>query len=429
MQTQSYCLNLHENYAPTWSTWEVARELYANAKDAAPDEMVVKTDVPDILTITTPTAPDISELLIIGHGSKTQTDNNIGQFGEGFKLAALAATRSGGRLIARMAGYRITFALRDHLGTRALFADVQNIADDTFTGLLVQLEMMHADKILNGRVIAGAESAILKKDIGDPCQIFCKGIWISELDEQDTLFSYNLNNVQLNRDRNHVDPWSVRHSIGQLIADKLTPELATTLVKNATSWESKRCLDAAEFSFSNDAKAMLGEAFTRQHGTALLRTDARAASMAHEFGYETILVGDGLRNLLQEVVATDARMMAGKFEFDAIPFNPAWPPILDELRTLSDLCGVRDFEINIFEDTAGAVVGKAQGKTMWLNERLMSPDSRLERVRTFMHELGHIQSGGAHDASVRFEDALDLLLGKLGIAVLDGGIAQLGEVA
>lgn len=417
-----YCLNLHEKYAPNWGVWEVVRELYANAKDAAPDTMAINATQPDILTIDTPTVPDIAEMLIIGHGSKTSGDASIGQFGEGFKLAALAATRSGGRIIARIPGKRIGFAIDDHLGENVLFAVVTEIADDEFEGFRVQLEMVGADKALNGKVIAGTESSILsKQDEMGPTKIFCKGIWISDLDEKDTLFHYNLNDLTLNRDRSHADPFSIRHAIGCLLSQKMTPELATKLITYPTSWESQRCLDAAEYSFSEASRGMLGEAFRSMHGTdAVLATDVRASLSARELGHQVITVGDGLRNLLAVEVITDVRVVAGRFEFDELENRDEWVGPISELRTLSNLVGIRDFAIKVFADTAGDVMGKAvhAGKVMWLNERLMSPDSRLELIRTFLHELAHLQSGAA-DATRSFEAGMDLLLGKLALIILN----------
>jgi hypothetical protein len=116
-QVQSYSLNLHERYAPEWGVWECAREIFANAKDAAPNDMKVQSPNANTLEIFTPTAPDIAELFIIGCGSKTPTDETIGQFGEGLKLTALAATRKlGGSLSIQLDRKLVTFALREHFG-------------------------------------------------------------------------------------------------------------------------------------------------------------------------------------------------------------------------------------------------------------------------------------------------------------------------
>lgn len=415
----SYCLNLHERYSPEWGVWEVARELFANAKDAAPGTMTITSPDANTLAIYTPTEPDIAELFIIGCGSKAPGGDDIGQFGEGVKLAALAATRSSGSLTIRLAAKTIRFELKDHFGQRVLFANVA--PSDPFVGCLCTLSMEGGGYALNGKIIEGAESHTIAKSPDLPAQIFCKGIWICAMDVKRSLFSYNLNTVTLNRDRSHADPWSIKHSVGSLLVKQMTDTLAERLVNEPDSWESDQCLTAMIWTCPDAVKATLAAAVFRVHGEkAVLLTDPTAANRASAQGWNPVMVGEGLRALLDGHVPTDVVVIGRGVKPQSVPFRPEWSAMHDELMSLAAMLDATSVFIDTYADQRGDVVGQADmaTRTVWLNERLWHRDNRFERIRTFVHELAHLQSGGA-DVSAQFESSLDLIGGKLAILLLD----------
>jgi hypothetical protein len=417
--TGSYCLNLHERYAPNWEAWECARELYANAKDAAPDDLIVNSPNANTLEIFTPTVPDLAELFIIGCGSKSPLDESIGQFGEGLKLTALAASRmSGSSLTLRLSEKVITFAIKEHFGQRVLFAEIGEA--EPFEGFQCTLVMKGAGFALNGKVIDGDKSRWFLKNPSDNVQIFCKGVWICSLDEKDALASYNLNDLILNRDRSHADPWSIRNAIGSLLIDKMDAETATHLIDNPRSWEVEKCLSAI-WHFPKKAVDMLHDAFRRVHGEkAVLSTDPAMAKRVREHGFKPVGLGDGLVKALGSLVQTDIDFLSHEESLEALPQRPEWSRSFAELIRLADILGLGSVSINVYSDKYGDMVGRADHKArvIWLNERLFNEHNRFERVRTFVHELGHIQAGGG-DATVTFENSLDLIGGKLALLVLD----------
>jgi hypothetical protein len=429
IESKSYCLNLHERYAPNWGVWECARELFANAKDAAPDTMKVHSPNANTLEISTPTAPHVAELFIIGCGSKSSVDSNIGQFGEGFKLTALAATRKpGSSLTVKLDKQTITFAIREHFGQQVLFADVAE--SEPFEGCKCSLVMEGAGFALNGKIIEGEQSAWFRKDPSANVQIFCKGIWITALDEKDALASYNLNDLTLNRDRSHADPFSIRSSIGRLLADGMTEQLAEMLVKFPKSWESNACLSAVWWSIPSQAEELLATAFRKIYGEmAVIFTDVSLASRIRDYGYEAINVGEGLKQALSGHIQTDEQIVASEEKLKPITVRETWTPMFAELRHLAHLVDIDAIEIAVFADRYGEMVGQAESssRTIWLNERLFDENNRFERVRTFVHELGHIQAGGG-DASRIFENSLDLIGGKLALLALDSATTEIQQI-
>lgn len=421
----SYCLNLHERYAPEWGVWECARELFANAKDASPDGLTLSSPNANTLEIHTPTVPDIAQLFIIGCGSKAPGGESIGQFGEGLKLAALAATRGGGMLTVRLPGQTIGFSLQDHFGQQVLFADVAD--SEPFDGCLCTLKMEGAGFALNGKIIEGSQSHCLPKDPNADIQIFCKGVWICSLKETGAIYSYNLNDITLNRDRSHADPFSIKYAVGRLLNERMDEALAEKLIQNPTSWEADKCLDAASWQFTDQSKAILAAAMFRLHGEkAVMQTDLENAHSAMELGFAVVGVGDGLGQLLEGRVPTDVAVVGRRHRFTEIQFEPGWMKMLTELKRLSQILGLRSVNVKIFADESGDIVGKAEDETntVWMNERLWNADNRFERIRTFVHELAHLQSGG-HDATTKFEASLDLIGGKLAMLVLDSELGVL----
>jgi hypothetical protein len=419
---KSYCLNLHERYAPNWSVWECARELFANARDAAADTMKVSSPDANTLEIWTPTVPEISELFIIGCGSKTASDQNIGQFGEGLKLTALAATRNANdTLTILLPKHTITFGIREHFGERVLFADVEDAENSE--GCTCILKMAGAGYALNGKVIDGKESYALPKDPKGPVQIFCKGIWICSVEENFALFSYNLNNVELNRDRSHANPYSIRNSIADVLVKTMDDNLADQLMQHPECWEAEKCIGEAEWIAPESVRVTLAEAFRRRHGDmALVRTNADVATKARDLGYQVPAIGAGVASFISNIIPTDTKTLAGRYEFEEAPAETQalYVDELTELHRLAELLEIPDITVKVFSKCSNDIQGRAdiEARIVWINQRLFTADDRFERVHTFLHELAHILSG-AGDATHSFEVTLGQMMAKLAVMALE----------
>lgn len=416
-----YCLNLHRRYAPTWGVWECAREIFSNARDASASDFVVRAAGPDLLEIHTPTVPDLAQLFIMGCGSKDPDDDNIGQFGEGLKLAALVATRHDrGCLTLRMPGFRVGFEISDHLGEPVLHANVVE-DDEPFEGYTVTLLMPGAGHVMNGKIVEGNRSYAIPKAIDVHPQIYCKGIWICTLDQKNALFSYNLNGIQLNRDRSHAEPWSIRYEVAALLLDDMDDDTADQLIQRANSWECGDCLETHSHICRDQAENALVQAFYRHNGSdAVLKTTDDAARRAREYGVKVVSVGEGLKKILMKQVTTDYQVVKSRGdELEPVTDYPdAWKPIFEMLERLAQICDV-DSSVRIFRDRYGDLLGQAEKNkpVIWLNERLFDPRNEFELVRTFIHELAHVQGQGA-DETTKFEASLDLLATRLAMRIL-----------
>lgn len=418
-----HCLNLHERYAPSWGTWECAREIYSNAIDASSEGMKIRTKNANTLEISTPTVPDVAQLFVIGCGSKNDQDENIGQFGEGLKLAALVATRHPeGSLTLQLPNVKIEFSLRPHLGAPVLFAEALP-SKSRKQKYSVTLKLPGAGNVLNGKIIDGSTDRWIDKSASEKPQIYCKGVWICDYDISNALFSYNLNSININRDRCHADPWPLRTNVADTLLSEMDDRMADRLISFPLSWEAEECLPTRDYNFTTAQSQLAADAFRRKHGpNALLETDSSVSQDARNRGIKVVKTGRGLLELLTRGgIKTDYdSMREWAEEMDPVEsWPPEWNAQIEEIKQLATILDV-DVSLKIFQDKNSKLLGRAS-KTeslVWLTESLFGPhSSRLERFRTFIHEVAHVHSR-AGDVSRDFENSLDLLAARIALTAL-----------
>lgn len=92
MTTKKVPLSLSRNYVRDWTVEQAVRELIANALDQGDYDFSTTYNSIQINSYGG-TIPE--DTLLLGNGSKTSGDSNIGQFNEGYKIALLVLCREG----------------------------------------------------------------------------------------------------------------------------------------------------------------------------------------------------------------------------------------------------------------------------------------------------------------------------------------------
>jgi hypothetical protein len=110
--TSTLAYPISPGYVKSWTPVRALCELIANALDEDPDARVSWADGVMMIADDGPGIPE--EGLVLGHSTKT--DNQIGQFGEGKKLAALVLARSPeiGQVRCETVGYGFTPSVERH---------------------------------------------------------------------------------------------------------------------------------------------------------------------------------------------------------------------------------------------------------------------------------------------------------------------------
>lgn len=416
MVGEKYSLNLSPRYAPEWGAWEVAREIVCNAMDAAPKDMQIVPVGADCLMVTTPTVPSVAELFVIGEGSKAIGGDTIGQFGEGLKLAALVATRSGGSLTLDLPGKSVTFGFEKVLGVDVLHASVEShpsvSGGYTATIKMPGIAFASAGKFLEDRA-AGPRPKSGDKYV----KVYCKGVFISNLDVE-ALWDWNLNDLTINRDRSMVRTWNVASGVGRWMEEHLTEEMAERIIGHQMMLE---CTKAIE-SYTDGKCELLAKAWRKKHGEkAVIReTGSEVNRIAREAGYvDVAVVSSELENLLSiygvrwasEVVPSD---------YDLEPVDPdKYLGQIATLRRLDPIVKAPHVKVCVYSNRSDDEYGRAERSEnrVWLSEQVFAPGNEQTMVMTYLHELAHVMSGHG-DETREFEFALTQMLGRLGVAAL-----------
>ena len=419
-----YNLNLSPSYVPAWGAWEVAREVICNAIDADSDGMqVIADDGPDTLIVTTTTVPDLAQLLVVGNGSKRPGGDTIGQFGEGLKMAALAATRARvadtsqvwpwGMTIV-LPGAQVSFQFRQVMGTDTLHAIVENREDD-LEGCRVTIHMPGIANETAGKIRVDEPVGPWTHAEGAQCQVFLKGVYITTMKRM-SLWDWNMDSIEVNRDRAMVSEWHVRWQIGAWLSTNLTVDMAVQLLQHSDSLEA----DALEYHTNSHVRKVLQEAFERLHGTtAVLAQGTESDRMAARKGHDLVVVQDKvLRDALASSVKTSGSVAKSAYDLE-LADQDRYTGQLARLRKLDDVVGVPPVSVRVFRVRTDELMGYANldDNVLWLSDSLFTAGNDQQLVTTYLHEAAHFMSQ-AYDGSLSFENALDAIAGRLGVLVL-----------
>lgn len=422
-------LNLSERYIPKWGAWEVGREIISNAIDADP-EYTVEEHGPDTLRVYTRTSPTIAQMKVIGYGTKTGQTGTIGQFGEGFKLAALAAARAGGKITVLNGEFAVSFYLEGEDGNRILHMAAKLRPID-FTGCEVWIHYPGICEAVRGKFLTGAKHGPIEKASPNVIHFYMRGVHV-QANEGRSIFDWNINNVEINRDRSIVDLYTIKMRVVEWMNANMTDDLARKIINAAPGSFELEAMQNYHWYVDRAAKATLLAVIQEKYGTNIVLAveDAIANKMAAAKGKKVLVLDQGIVKVMrqskegEEATIPDAEQMVktGK-ALVHVPVKEEWRPMMEEINRIIDLLEI-PAEVFVFEHYANAELGLAvlrpskDGCTVWINERLFLPGYRRERVSTVIHELCHIRDRG-DDGTLEFEKTLDNVAGILALAWLD----------
>lgn len=415
-RAERYNLNLAKTYLPNWGAWEVAREILCNAIDADPDYSAT-SPAPDKLIVSTRTTPSVAEMLVIGHGSKSIGGETIGQFGEGLKMAALAATRAGGSLVLKDANATVTFGFEDTLGVESLTAYIAK--PQIQSGFIAEITMPLVGSIYKDRIITGLDSGPFRPSSRGHVQVYVKGVYITTISGE-SIWDWNFTNeMRLNRDRSMVSDFDVKFAAGQWLGQYMDADQAKALILTPGVMER----DAMQYGkHYRNCNVALRKAFYEVHGqNAVLANGTSADHAAESQGFVVVTVNppefrevlhySGIK-LSEQVVGLSHRLDA----VDPAPFSDA----IENLRRLDGYINAPRTTIRVFADS-GRHMGLADvdDMTIWLHQSLFLDGCERDLTATYLHEMAHIISKAA-DETREFESALDSIAASFALAVLGG---------
>ena len=408
---RNYNLNLAPTYVPKWGAWEVAREIVSNAIDADPTGYTIDASHPNRMVVRTTTSPDLAEMLVIGHGSKGVGASTIGQFGEGLKMAALVATRSGGSLRVETESDVVTFSLEDFQGVKTLHANIRpNL--DTMEGCKITIDMANVGLSTAGRFYQGPLGPVAYAN-NHYSRLFVKGVWVRDLScKNPAIWDWNLD-LALNRDRDMVADASLMWDVGAWITVNGTKEMYSEMIQRESSFEA---LSIEYACFNEDKKKMGKAAFEELYGDSVIASSDQAVNdRARALGRKPVKVNDIIVQRLLHLVPTAEEVVAA-MRHDPIDhdFDLSWCERLDDLVDAK-----HPDKILVFDNDTEQLYGyaKIKPREIWLNKRLFNGDSKSDLYGTYLHELAHLTSC-ASDGDTAFENALTMFLGRIAKEVI-----------
>lgn len=219
-------LSIKVSYLPDWNISEGIRELVQNAKDAETEGYDKNIFFPrkGILSIQNTGISLSHKVLLFGHTTKENKENQIGKFGEGLKLGILALVR---------AGRKVKIYTRDEIWTP--FITRSEIFDEDILCFNIDKSSDYVELIRIDVSMDEEEWNEQKKNflfLSPPIQlfnshygsvildpefkgkIFVKGIFVQ--DEEDLCYGYDLNSIKVDRDRHMVRSFDLQFTMAEI---------------------------------------------------------------------------------------------------------------------------------------------------------------------------------------------------------------------
>jgi len=436
-----FALPIKSTYVSHWGTWECIREVIQNAKDAEEEgghKMGVKYSG-GWLRISNHGANLTRKALLIGHTSKADRPDLRGQFGEGLDLALLAGVRAGYemRVYTRTEVWTPTIEYVKKFDDVTLVVRTRALKTET-SGVEVRIKMplddwLEARKLFRflvddedeHKIVAKGGTILLHPDRQG--QIYVKGIYCTTMPKMD--YGYDLENVDMDRDRRMVDVWDLRWRLADMLRDgvskepdKLAPAVYKMLKNRTDETDSMSYGNTDKF-----AEAMAAE-FHQEHGEDAIPVESMYESQQLDHvGGQGVVVNNTLKKVLEKKVKTAHEV---KRELATAATNEySWHDLEEEeqtalgslttllhevttewrgefkIRPLLDRLRVVDFKKEALEGTCDTKTGEVK-----LARRLLV-DAETALI-TLVHEEAHAISA-ASDGTKQHLDMIETLWAKL----------------
>lgn len=444
--------NYTRRYAETrgWGDWEVVREIVQNALDETESAYIEKTS--DGLIITDKGRGFNALNLLMGTTTKSKCHR--GRFGEGLKIAILAAMN---------AGYTVDI-LTDAMHMIPQWKIIE-IDDPTKGKLTAEIMIFKYDKIppisgtkvtikgymadtyqerfnieTNKKIIFKAKTDVCEgKEYysyiidEDPKCIYVRNIYVQEIAEkgEKALYSYDLFNVQLSTDRNIPSNYDIRTQIGRVwsyVSDlKLIDQFFNAV--DSEMYESKSNLDSNVMHVAHTESAWKTGFKNHYGGKSFLKTKderTRLAEYHSHFLKKGIYLPDGIRSTMNMIgIPDDNEILAAitsKLPLGATDLTPQQIDNMEYIRRIHNILKLKYYPNlkMVFAATKGSMIGST-GKVMdgqiYLREDVL--EHLISALDTFGHECTHIAFPELSDNTSDFYSKIGQVMATITMVIVE----------
>lgn len=310
-------LTIDKNYCAGWGVWHGIRELLQNAKDEeeyGEHEMIInhypKTDRLEITTVGVQVNP--ASLLVLGKTSKGD-GRQRGKFGEGFVLGVLALVRKGFDVKFRnhelswsvsfeqpdaghpLAGNELLTFTSRQLSSRELDfkVEIHGITAEVWEELK-KLALFVEEPKGSEIVMTSAGKLLLNETYKG--RVFVRGLFVRAFTDLEC--GYDLQTVQLDRDRQMIDEWQLHYQLSQLWSDACQHDNA--LAERVYAMAKSGAPEVKHIHYHADKKLLdrMRNEFEKEHGESIPVATSVEAKEVEQVGGKAAMVSSTLKDLL-----------------------------------------------------------------------------------------------------------------------------------
>ena len=294
-----YELPLSADYVQSWGVVQAIREIVQNCLDSdSPFEWAVTKEENDTFTLTL--SSRFSGLtpahLILGSSSKSENDGQIGQFGEGFKLAMLVLTRDGHEVIIENNGYvwLPLFKFSKKFESEILqVKSIKNPCEPNGLNFIIrdlteeQMQEVYRSNLHMRDYPQHKETAWGNILLDDPAKLYVNGLFVCDI-EAEHGYDIKPEHLKLDRDRRSVPSFDLHWTIANMWRD--TGEFG--LIAEKMEAESPD-MKGMEWNDTALVKEACYKRFVAKHGenTMAISSQKELDELAEEGIVNTVYVG------------------------------------------------------------------------------------------------------------------------------------------
>lgn len=231
-----YTLTISPEYVKDWSVNDAIRELLQNAIDQQSinpaNSMLIDVD-DNTLTISNKTSSLSKSTLLLGGGTKSDTTDTIGQFGEGYKVALLVLLREG--ISVTINNYSANEIWTPKIvnsrvyESQVLAIDVEKISTPYVPSHSLEIvieNMSEPDAILQEIYLDYRDHEALFKnnkvsvlDESEAGNIYIRGLFLAHIKYLNYGYNFEPNIIKVGRDRNIVDSFNIKWEASRVWAE------------------------------------------------------------------------------------------------------------------------------------------------------------------------------------------------------------------
>lgn len=417
-------LTIETGYLPNWGVYEGIREIVQNAKDAEVEHHAPMTIdwYNDTLRIENAGVVLPLKVLLFGHTTKLGNSQMIGKFGEGLKLAMLALVRAGHDVKIRN-GDEVWVPSFEHSETfddkvltfridggrearNRVRIEIGGVTKESWEKMKEGFLFLRKPK-KDEQVLTHAGTLLL----GDKYKgrIYVKGIFVQS--NPDTDFGYDLQEVELDRDRKMVESWNLKyHTRNVFLAamnkkDELFEQFHEMLETPTLETEG---LDPTYCSISPEAAGRILGLFQAKHGpNAIPVANLSESKDVEHLGKKGVVVSKPLGAVLAKTLG-DAFTVREGLKKETLKTYGWGELTAQEQSVLSgavelvnevERIGLENIDIVDFRsDTLNGQFKDDGGRILIAKKLLTSADDTL---CTLIHEVAHRQGADGNKSHVQ----------------------------